>query len=78
MTLAEEKTLLRRRLGDPAPGAQLNKLKRRFHPGYVVLVDDRGMVTSRVSEDSKPTGVQAEVTKKQGPATATAAEGGSP
>ena len=46
--------------GDPATlGAQVEKLKDRFGISRVVLVGDRGMITSaRIREDLKPAGVE--------------------
>ncbi|HSC00498.1 MAG TPA: IS1634 family transposase [Gemmatimonadales bacterium] len=45
--------------GDPATlAAQIEKLKRRFGPRRIVLVGDRGMITSaRIAEDLTPAGL---------------------
>src|SRR3954454_5421765 len=46
-------------VGDPSTlSAQINKLKQRFGLKHVVLVGDRGMITSaRIREDLQPAGL---------------------
>lgn len=46
-------------IGDPGTlGAQIEKLKRRFHLSHVALVGDRGMITqARIGEELKPSGL---------------------
>jgi hypothetical protein len=63
---------------DPATlGAQIAKLKERFRLGRVVLVGDRGMITSaRIEQDLKPAGLDW-ITALRAPAIqALAADGG--
>ena len=50
-----------------APSAPVAKLKRRFRPRHVVLVGDRGLVTSaRIREDPRPAGLDW-ITAPRGP-----------
>jgi Transposase DDE domain len=65
-------------VGDPSTlAAQIEKLKRRFKLGRVVLVGDRGMITSaRIEEEVRPAGLDW-ITALRAPAVqALAGEGG--